>query len=741
MKNIILLLIVSGMVTLLSAAVPDKELARLYKQASQAKTSASYLDVCDYYLDNLPSPYTSLEVYFDSAHQAAVKENSAANLARYYSTYATYHYYQDSLRQFRDYKLKALELYQQIHADADIASCYSDLGLYHNCIGETEAERGYLRKGLDILNQKKIENGDLIVMLSNMGISYLQDGMYPQALQYAQEAYEHAILQKDTTMMIEALNTQGVTYRKQALVDECVKKYQEALLLCEATGKLRRLPVLYLNISVAYTECKRYREAAFFADKGREAALRVNDNRSLCRIYGVYNVVFSAQKNYAAAADSTRKRLFYARIVSSSPDCLDAYLALAILYNKMDVADSTWFYLGKADSLVDRHGEKLKLENYYQDKGVIYQHMNRFQEAIHFYQKALIPCHQANRTFKLHTLYADVSHCYARLNDYKKAYAYLDSSYDAHKKVYNQDMQERLSDLSVKYKTQEKELKIRQLTQARLEEEARNIKRRNQFLVVLVVLVVVLALLVYYLQAIKLKNIRLADEAKEEERRFQLLQKDTEVKLTRQYIDGLEEERKRLAKDLHDGVCNDLLGLQMLFSSANALTPEFKNRFLTLLQDTGRNVRDISHELMPPAFQYATIDEILSDYISNLNEASPSLTLSYQSSENVDWGRIPSRIGYEMYRIVQEALTNVFKHGRVSRAKVSLLLENNTLVLKVVHENVDHHLSAKGKGIGLRTIQERVKTISGELEWIETEKTIGVLVWLPLQGAGVHPGR
>ena len=732
MRNILFVFILVRATLALSAATPAKEWQELREQAARTKTAAAYLDVCDYYVNNFPAPYASLKVYFDSAHWAAVKEKSPLSLGRYYSTYANYYYYQDTLSLFRSYKLKALSLYKQIDSYEDMATCYSDLGLYYNCIGNTKAERGYLRKGLSILEEHKLENSDFTVMLSNMSISYLYDAMFPQAMQYARKAYQHATAQKDTAMMIEAVNTQGVIYRKQSQIDECVKKYEEALHLCEATGMIRRFPVIYLNISVAYSECSRHKEAVFFADKARSAALKVNDSRTLCKLYTIYRNSLKAEGKYEAAADSTKKGLSYALRIQRPSDCLEAYMSLATIYSHINKLDSATLYLNKAETLVGEQGKNLLLEDYYSKKGSVYVKMNRFREAIPLFLKALDSSREGNKHIDMEVLYHNISRCYAKLGEHKNAYLYLDSSYNAKEKVYNADMQERLSNLSVKYKTQEKELKIRQLTQAKLEQETQNIQRRNQFLIILIILVFLLGILAYYLQGLKLKNIRLANEAREEERKFQILQKETEARLTRKYIDGLEGERKRLAKELHDGVCSDLLGLQMMFSSAASLTPDFKERFLSLLQKTGKDIRDISHELMPPAFQYATIDEILSDYIFHLNGAIPSLDISYQSSKEADWGCVPAAIGYELYRIVQETLHNIYKHADTPYAKVNLTLEKETLILKIIHGNTGKQFASKGEGIGLRTIHERVQSMNGELEWIQTEKTRGILIWLHL---------
>lgn len=738
MKNTLLLLLLLLVGMHAFSAQTDEELRQLRNRAAATKASANYLEVGDYYLLNTSPPYEHALTYLDSARWAAIKEKSVKNIGGYYSSLANYYYYQNSLPSFRKNKEKALALYQKVNAYADMATCYSDIGLYYNSIGKYEAERGYLRKGLLLMQEHSILNADYVVMLSNMGISYLYTGIYPEALKYAAEAHKHASLQKDTMMMIEALNTQGVIYRKQKRIDDCVDMYKKALHLCEAGNLLRRFPVLYMNISVVYSEYGRYQEAVFFANKSRETALKINDVRTLTRVYNIYQIALSAEKKYEAATDSIRKSLIYAKQTGNPGDCVQAYISMASLFSKMGKQDSTIFYLGEADKLTSVPGNEIQMDIHYENRGNIYMQLNQYDKALPVFHKLLNSYQRKNKQINPFDVYCCIGKCYGQTGEYKKAYSYMDSAYHSRSNVYNDDMQKQLSDLSIKYETKEKELKIAHLTQEQLKREALHMKHRNWSLIALILLVLIVGILMYRLQWQKLRNIRLSNKTKEEGQKFELLQKETEALLTRKYIDGLEGERTRLAKDLHDGVCNDLLSLEMLLSSTQTITEEFKSRFLSLLTTTRSSIRNISHELMPPAFQYSTIDEILHDYIWHLNQAisSSSLILSYDSSQSDDWSLVPSEISYELYRIVQESLNNALKHSGASQITISLSLEEHTLSLKITDNGTKAGMyPTKGKGIGLRIIQERVKSMNGQLEFIQTDEAAGFNICIQFNNA------
>ena len=100
-------------------------------------------------------------------------------------------------------------------------------------------------------------------------------------------------------------------------------------------------------------------------------------------------------------------------------------------------------------------------------------------------------------------------------------------------------------------------------------------------------------------------------------------------RLARQYIDGLESERKRLAKELHDGVCNDLLGIQYCMQMSDAVGDEAQQKLFPMLEQARTDIRFISHELMPPALQYTNLNIMLEDYVERFGHMHPHVCFHY----------------------------------------------------------------------------------------------------------------
>ena len=178
---------------------------------------------------------------------------------------------------------------------------------------------------------------------------------------------------------------------------------------------------------------------------------------------------------------------------------------------------------------------------------------------------------------------------------------------------------------------------------------------------------------------------------------------------------------KNFAKELHDGIANDLLALEM-----KASTEKY-----TLIADSIRqvreNVRAISHELVPPEFESLSLDEILRQYAQTLTESTHA-GISYNegipSSETPS--ALPHRTAREVYRITQEIVMNILKHTDASR--IDILFTQHTdgnICLQITdngHPLSEKYLQAEEKGIGLRTISDRAKAIRATIETVNDEK-------------------
>lgn len=280
---------------------------------------------------------------------------------------------------------------------------------------------------------------------------------------------------------------------------------------------------------------------------------------------------------------------------------------------------------------------------------------------------------------------------------------------------------ESLRALEVKYETKETQLAL-------AESEA---KRAGTLMWLFAALGVILAgIIVFIIYTNQLRRKRM-----EREMEFANLRADIGRQLTQQYVEGLENERKRMSSELHDGVCNDLLAIELSIKEGQTQEETAK-----LLEGCRESVRRISHELMPPEFAYATLDEVVRFFVTKQAEANAdTIEITYESgtTDENGWESVPDATSLEVYRIVQEALGNAVKHSGANCILVKLFLEGDELKMSVI-DNGEFKPApgANKRGIGLESIGRRAGSIGGHVEVITGGEDGGTEVSLKVK---IHP--
>ncbi len=204
--------------------------------------------------------------------------------------------------------------------------------------------------------------------------------------------------------------------------------------------------------------------------------------------------------------------------------------------------------------------------------------------------------------------------------------------------------------------------------------------------------------------------------------------KKVEMKLTEQFIEGLEQERSRMARELHDGVSNQLLAVEMKLN-ADGLTEETRQ----LLSESRERIRQVSHGLMPPEFSKYTLDRVLAHYINAINGAQGCEITFDATPTNASWEELPKETAFELYRIIQEAIGNALKHVSPTLIAVGIKKKERHITVTISNDGTPPSEDPSGDGIGSRTIQERAKSIGITLTPVITPYGTTLMAEMDLQ--------
>ena len=174
----------------------------------------------------------------------------------------------------------------------------------------------------------------------------------------------------------------------------------------------------------------------------------------------------------------------------------------------------------------------------------------------------------------------------------------------------------------------------------------------------------------------------------------------------------MEEECTYLAKELHDGIANELLALQMRIETAGN-NPKNWKEISGIVNGLKQEVRAISHELMPPDFERIGLDEWLTRYASFLS-ASSGTDFAYRPGGHND--RLDKETAREVYRIIQETVSNSLTHGQASHIGIALETDETGRCTLTITDNGNAFTPPdNAEGIGLRTVEERAKSLKATL--------------------------
>lgn len=180
-------------------------------------------------------------------------------------------------------------------------------------------------------------------------------------------------------------------------------------------------------------------------------------------------------------------------------------------------------------------------------------------------------------------------------------------------------------------------------------------------------------------------------------------------------------EKKRIARELHDGVMNKLASTRLNLFVLNKKTDEETIQkclpHINEIQNIEKEVRSIAHELTAESYTNNNFKNILIDFLNNqkvLFEAQ----LEYKIDENIPWETIETKIKMNLYRILQEALFNTNKYAEAENVFVEFTMREDSLFVNINDDGKGFDISKKKKGIGIKNMQERADDIKADFKII-----------------------
>ncbi|HMS33880.1 MAG TPA: two-component regulator propeller domain-containing protein [Ignavibacteria bacterium] len=209
--------------------------------------------------------------------------------------------------------------------------------------------------------------------------------------------------------------------------------------------------------------------------------------------------------------------------------------------------------------------------------------------------------------------------------------------------------------------------------------------------------------------------------------------KKSQEDFSRRLIDSQEQERKRIASELHDTIAHDILitknkaVLGLKKAEDSKAVKEILNEISDLSSATLNDVRTISYDLHPHQIERLGITKAIRSIINNVGKSSEiEFTCNTESIDNI----LSKELEMNLFRIIQECTSNIIKHSGAAEASLNIIKDNKTLTV-TIWDNGKGISKNRTEGLGLKGISERIRLYNGELV-IESVPAKGTLIAISL---------
>lgn len=577
-----------------------------------------------------------------------------------------------------------------------------------------------LQKSITVKDKDAIANAYRLLGVYH---SYFED--YDDAMRNYRLSHEYATANQNSYLSAGVLyNMANIKYWKGEY-DSCIHYYTRSLRLFENPKILkekdvtvnlvdRRLSDIYSNMSQVFNTLKNLKKADFYIDKAI-AIDRKYDSEKAKQVLAFHMQQkadnFDENNQYRKALQIRLK--FLPEIEKSAFPKIyvqQAYQAISQEYYNLGKIDSSQINALKSLKIAEEIKTKSGLANANKQLGEIALQQKKYEEAEHYLSKTVDYFTQSEDPAEKRNFYKTMHELYAAKGKFREAYQYFKDYSALNDSLLSGEKATQFAELEAKYESEKKD------NQIKLQESS--IKRKN----ILNYALFALAAALLMITALGFRTFK--QRQKIQKQRITELETEKQLTATEAVLKGEEQERTRLAKDLHDGLGGMLSGIKLSLNHMKGnliMTPENADAFersIGMLDNTIKEMRRVAHNMMPEMLVKYGLDTALKELCNEVNR-SGSIQANYQSIE-MDSVVFDQSLSVAVYRIVQELVGNAIKHSSAKNLLVQAHVDPDERKISVTVEDdglgFTPETIEENKGMGWNNIRHRIEFLKGKID-------------------------
>jgi len=590
----------------------------------------------------------------------------------------SYHYYkqQDSLK-FRFWNTRTLELSEKLNDTMKIGESYWDLAGFFNNTNVYDSSYIYYSRA-----QKSYQNVDAKFESSRMLLNL-------------------ALLQSNVK---DYVGSEATTIR--------------AIRTFKRLEKYNQLYMSYNNLGIINNELNSYQKSLFYHGKALEIESILNNSILKASTLNNIGVVHRNNNDYQKSIEFYNQAFETDSLFIKNPR-LYAMLLDNKAYSRFKLKDT----LG----LKDEFSEALYIRDSINHiAGIITNklHLGEYYLYSKKYNKAFIETNEAKLLSKEFNSFGDYLESLILLSkidtenaeDYYKEYINLSDS------LQNEERAIRNKFARIRFETDE------------FIAENEDLSKENFWIISGASSLILLMAFIYIIRIEKNRNRKMLMKQKQQlanEEIYNLLI-DSQNKLD----EGREKEKKRISKELHDGILSKFFGvrlnLELLNNSINDESIIQREKYIHELKKLENEIRRVSHQLNDDMFSNENSFKTITQEFLNAQMGLGKFKYILNFDKTIVWDEVSSKIKINVYRIIQESIHNISKYSEASFVEINFIKINNKLKVEVKDDGIGFDTKLTSEGIGIKNMKSRIKDLSGEILFTSSNSGTEIIMYIPL---------
>lgn len=545
------------------------------------------------------------------------------------------------------------------------------------------------------------------VLYSNQGNKLKAREHYQQAIESLENDAENIgyLVKAWYNFGYDQVEEKGYDYMVEVLTQYCIPlslKYNITELLAYS----------YTQLGLTFMSVGQFGKAHEYHLKALEQLDKIQDSYT-AHLLTYFNLV----SNYCYKPDSKTAKVYLDKAYELIHPYVDSqhypnyFYQEAMYYTTIQDFDSALVSLSNGIKLAKENNQLKLLHLLYFRKYNVYLMLKDYgkakQELEYILAEKVLDKEAVNRRIT----YTQLAGVNAVLGEYQQAYQWMKKSSELGDSLQQKKLLEKMHELEILHQTADKQLKIYNLEKQKKADEllSKNKSLRITILIIALILSIIIAFLIFinYKKQQKL-NQQISISHKQD---LLHLENQRKYQATHAILQGEEQERQRIAQDLHDSIGGMLANLRMNISDNDAFT---KKHIIDRVDQSIAEMRRISRNLMPETLKNLGLEIALRELCETMTQKHFTIQFeAFNLSEN-----IPFKVQLALYRMTQEGISNITKYAQATSVIVQISQNNNLIHLTIEDDGIGFDISKVAYGLGLKNMQNRAELINANIDII-----------------------